>query len=58
MQQVVNELERLGLTVERTGSGHLKVRTPGGMVFMPKTPSDHRAVLNVRRKLRRKGVEL
>lgn len=44
---------------ENAGSGHIVVYTPsGGIVNLPFTPSDHRAVRNCRAELKRAGVNV
>ena len=54
------ELERAGLTVERSGGGHYRVSTPdGGIVgFVPFSPSTNRWRQNMVTQLRRRGIEL
>lgn len=54
---LVDDLRRAGCTLERTGSGHIRVTKDGAMVtVIPATSSDHRAIKNARALLRRKGV--
>lgn len=50
--------ESHGWVVTYTGSGHLRFKPPdgGAVIFAPSTPSDRRAVLNVRAQLRRQGL--
>lgn len=38
-----------------TGSGHIAWYCPQGIVFSAVSPSDHRAIHNIRAELRRKG---
>jgi hypothetical protein len=54
------ELERAGLTVERSGGGHYRVSTAdGGIVgFVPFSPSTNRWRHNMITQLRRRGIEL
>ena len=48
-----------GWEVTKTGSGHLRFKSPtGALVFTGSTPSDHRAVENVRALLRNAGLAL
>lgn len=56
MMKLVRMLERDGFTAVHTGGGHLCLRHPGfsGCVFTSSTPSDHRAVKNLRAMLKRK----
>jgi hypothetical protein len=43
-----------GATLDVTGSCHFRLRLPnGGLVYAPSTPSDWRAVRNLRANLRR-----
>lgn len=51
---------KLGWTVEVTGSGHLKWKPPDGSPFVvsSRTPSDPRALQNLRAYLRRAGLPL
>ena len=45
--------------ITRHGSGHLRWQSPAGVVVTTAaTPSDHRAVLNDRARLRRAGLTL
>lgn len=55
MRELVKDLRQHGFVVTLTGGGHLKVTHPDkpGIVFMPSTPSDHRAVENTLAQLRR-----
>lgn len=51
------ELRNAGCSIEkRKRSGHVKITTPNGPVFAPSTPSDWRALKNLRSVLRKKGV--
>ncbi len=54
------QLERAGLTVERSGGGHYRVSAPdGGIVgFVPFSPSTNRWRQNMITQLRRRGIEL
>lgn len=46
-----------GAVVGLTGSGHWRITTPDGKrLFVSQTPSDHRAVINLRAELRRAGL--
>jgi hypothetical protein len=49
-----------GWTVERTGGGHLRFKSPSGaLVFTPSTPGGgRRSIENCRAELRRKGLNL
>lgn len=48
-----------GWTIGSTKGGHLVWRSPEGRkVFSPSTPSDHRSLPNVIRKLKHGGLEL
>lgn len=56
MTKLLRDLERDGFTATRTAGGHLRFSHPAisGCVFGPSTPSDHRAVKNLRATLKRK----
>jgi predicted RNA binding protein YcfA (HicA-like mRNA interferase family) len=53
VSKLVKEHQRLGWTAEYGGQ-HIKMRSPTGkMVTISVSPSDHRALLNIRADLRR-----
>jgi predicted RNA binding protein YcfA (HicA-like mRNA interferase family) len=56
----VRTLERAGLTVERSGGGHYRVRGPDGatLAFLPFSPSTNRWRENTLTQLRRQGIDL
>lgn len=56
----VKELERAGLTVERSGGGHYRVRSPEGktLAFLPFSPSTNRWRENTIAQLLHRGIEL
>ncbi|HEU0337030.1 MAG TPA: hypothetical protein VFR43_10775 [Gaiellaceae bacterium] len=56
----VRRLERAGLRVERSGSGHYRVRTSEGatVAFVPFSPSTNRWRANTLAQLRQRGIEL
>lgn len=56
----VKRLERAGLTVERSGGGHYRVRSAEGktLAFVPFSPSTNRWRENTIAQLRQRGVEL
>lgn len=56
----VRELERAGLTVERSGGGHWRVRSREGktVAFVPFSPSTNRWRDNTIAQLRSRGIEL
>lgn len=54
--ELINELRRAGATVTRAGSGHWKISMNGITVIAAKSPSDHRAIHNLRAELRRSGL--
>ena len=56
----VRTLERSGLTVERSGGGHYRVRTSDGatVAFLPFSPSTNRWKENTLTQLRRRGIEI
>jgi hypothetical protein len=56
---LIAELRRLKIPMERTGGDHLKVRCPDGSFYITaSTGSDWRGVLNAMAELRAKGVPL
>jgi hypothetical protein len=58
LKALLRECSKLGVPFETTNGGHIKFLCPGGVVFAASTPSDCRAVKNIRTMLRRKGVAL
>lgn len=53
VQALVRVAEQQGWTVEHTKNNHLKWLSPrGGIVYSSSTPSDHRALANLKRDLR------
>lgn len=59
MKQLRAAAEAAGWRVERSGGNHLKWIPPtGGAVFTSATPSDRRAAANMRRDLRRYGLDV
>ena len=58
IRRVFKALEAQGWRIDR-GKRHFKCKAPnGGLVTIPSTPSDHRALLNARAQLRRAGADL
>lgn len=58
-RDLIAEATRQGWQIELTGSNHLRWRSPEGKpVFSASTPSDHRAIKNIRSMLRRNGLRL
>lgn len=55
MKQVRRALEKEGFTAVRTRGGHWRISHPMmiGPVFAPSTPSDHRALKNLKALMRR-----
>lgn len=59
VQQVTRALRKQGWHIGRTRKGHMKLTSPlGRVVVTPSTPSDRRAVLNMRAQLRKEGAVL
>lgn len=58
-RDLVKRARKKGWYVRFGGSGHIKMTPPDGSptVVIPATPSDHRAHLNLRALLRRRGLE-
>lgn len=55
--QVRELAEEFGCTLEESPGGHLKLAHPSGwFLFVSKSPSDHRALANVKSDLRRKAA--
>jgi hypothetical protein len=46
-----------GWTLERTGSGHWKIKHGASALVIPQTPSDHRSWMNARAHARRLGID-
>lgn len=59
IKQIVQDAESRGWTREPSRNGHIKLRHPttGRMVVMASTPSDVRALKNIRAELKRKERE-
>lgn len=57
---LIKQLERKGYTVKRSRSNHWKVYAPDGRMVssMAVTPTDTRALFNMRKFLRRNGVDI
>lgn len=59
MEQLVRKIEDQGIRVKICkGSSHYKVYAPKGLVFMGRTPSSSRSIINVKMDLKRKGVNV
>lgn len=59
LRDIVQAAEEAGWEVGFTKKNHLQLRSPDGVtVFGPGTPSDWRAILNFRAKLRREGLKV
>jgi predicted RNA binding protein YcfA (HicA-like mRNA interferase family) len=58
MQQLAKKAERQGWTIVITGGSHMKWTSPAGeKVFSSYSPSDHRAIHNTIKELRKRGFE-
>ena len=59
MRSVIEDAEARGLKLEH-GGAHLKLRAPDGrlVVTLSRSPSDHRAWLNIRARIRRALADL
>lgn len=55
-QQLLDEARRAGAVITLTGSGHWRISKGSEVVFCAQTPSDTRAVANLRAELRRHGL--
>lgn len=59
IRQLFRTVKKHGWTVERRKSGHYLLQGPNDeKVFCGGTPSDHRAVENIKRDLSRNGLDL
>jgi predicted RNA binding protein YcfA (HicA-like mRNA interferase family) len=60
MVEYRRDLERNGFSVALTRGGHIRISHPymNGAVFAASTPSDHRAIHNLRALIRRKMREM
>ncbi|MFO7571114.1 MAG: type II toxin-antitoxin system HicA family toxin [Gaiellaceae bacterium] len=60
VKSFVAGLRRAGLTVERSGGGHYRVRDADGatIAFVPFSPSTNRWRENTIAQLRKRGIEL
>lgn len=57
-KSLMRRLNDMGVKVEFSGGGHMKVHCPKHYVIMPATPSDGRSVRNSVSELRRAGLDL
>jgi predicted RNA binding protein YcfA (HicA-like mRNA interferase family) len=58
MQQLARKAEKQGWVIEISKGTHMKWTSPAGeKVFSSYSPSDHRAIQNTIRELRKKGYE-
>lgn len=55
-QKLLDEARRAGAITTLTGSGHWKIAKGKAVIFCSQTPSDTRAVANLRAELRRNGL--
>jgi predicted RNA binding protein YcfA (HicA-like mRNA interferase family) len=54
VKTVLREARAMGFAIERTRGSHFKLTAPSGaLVFAASTPSDRRAIHNIRADLRR-----
>jgi predicted RNA binding protein YcfA (HicA-like mRNA interferase family) len=54
VMRVINEVASAGWLVERTRGGHFRLVAPGGQsVIAASTPSDPRALLNMKSRIKR-----
>ncbi len=59
LKPILRELNRRGYRVEKSPrNSHWRVYAPGGIVFFSSSPSDWRAVRNIRADLKRYGIDL
>lgn len=59
LQELAVYAASLGWSVSRTSGGHIRFTKPGcSPIFTSSTPSDPRAVMNARVKIRRSPTEL
>jgi hypothetical protein len=57
LEQLKAQAEAQGWVIQLRKTGHYRWLSPtGGFVVTSSTPSDHRAVLNIRRDLKRYGL--
>lgn len=59
LKDIIARVKRAGWAVLYTGGGHLKLCPPqGGAIFTGSTPSDPRALRNLRAHLKRAGLAI
>lgn len=59
LRALARAAERQGWSVERTRNNHLKWKPPQGQYYVSSsTPSDHRALRNIRAHLIQRGLRL
>ncbi|MBE4789957.1 hypothetical protein [Streptomyces caniscabiei] len=58
-EQLLDELRSQGFEVRIGGSGHYRVKSPGGQTTtIPKTPATRRSLANTKASLRRIGARV
>ena len=61
MKALIKSAEDQGWEVRKQRGGHIRLKPPNrknGMVFAATTPSDPRALLNVKKEMQRRGLKL
>lgn len=59
VQDILALVKAKGCEVTLTRNGHYKVLVPGGgLVVVPRTPSDWRSIRNIRSDFRKAGVDI
>jgi hypothetical protein len=58
VKALLRRLDDLEIEYTLSGAGHYKVFAPGGVVFMPSTPSEYRSIRNTAAQLRRHGCQI
>jgi hypothetical protein len=57
-RELLRALRKRKIPYTKRRGGHICVEAPKGLVFMARTPSDHRAIKNALSVLRKYGVDL
>lgn len=61
VQDILKTVKKAGWTVDRTNSGHFRLRAPDPkipLIYAPYSPSDKRGLKNLKALLRKCGVDI
>lgn len=61
VKDIIKTVKQLGWEVDRTNSGHFRLRSPNPavpLIYAPYSPSDKRGLKNLKALLRKYGVDI